>query len=84
MNALYGINAPESRHAERQASVAYVKTTLIGPGVAVKVRTFRDPLDKYGRWLADVYRASDGLWLNNAMLVRGHGVVSKPEGAATN
>jgi endonuclease YncB( thermonuclease family) len=49
----------------------------------VKVQTFHDPLDEYGRSLADVYRASDGRWLNNAMLVSGHAVVYKPEGAAT-
>lgn len=48
-----GINAPELKTAEGRAVRDYVKG-MLSPGSAVTIQTFRDPGDKYGRWLAHV------------------------------
>lgn len=50
------INAPETRGAEREAGLVSKNhlIKLLGEG-DLTIRTFKDPGDKYGRWLAELY-----------------------------
>lgn len=67
---LFGINAPEMRTIEGRAAKTFVDS-LLSPGDAVYVNTFKDPKDKYGRWLANV-ELCDGAILNNLLIAAGH------------
>ncbi len=66
------INAPEmSTDAGKLA-----KNFLVGhiqPDTAVLVKTHKNPKDKYGRWLADVY-TQQGVCLNDLLVINGHAV----------
>lgn len=50
---LLGINAPELRTPTGPAARDHLNS-LIGGGPIV-VKTYKDPTDKYGRWLAQVF-----------------------------
>src|SRR5438045_9570563 len=65
---LYGINAPELSTDAGKAALAYIET-LIAPGDALLIQTYKDPLDKFGRWLADVYKGT--LWISRTMRASG-------------
>lgn len=58
---LFGVNAAETRSTnveEKKLGLAakeYVKTWLDTRGYQIKVKTFKDKTEKYGRILADVY-----------------------------
>lgn len=45
---------------------------LVPPGTAVRLVLDVEPLDRYGRTLAYLYRASDGLFVNLAMAAEGY------------
>ena len=60
---------PEAECWGPQASA--LAKSLLPPGTAVEVRPALDPYDRYGRLLADVYRSSDGLWVNRELIDRG-------------
>lgn len=66
----FGINAPELNTADGKIARDYLGT-LIKVGDTVIIETFKDPQDKYGRWLANIYTAA-GVCLNQAMLDSHH------------
>lgn len=70
---LYGINAPEVVGATRAAGLAARDwlAAQIPPGTRVVVMTVK-PKDKYGRYLAKVFK--DGRSLNDLMVTTGHAV----------
>lgn len=72
---LEGINAPELNTAAGKLARDYLKS-LIPAGTAVLIRTYKDPKDKYGRWLARIYR--DKVDVNKEMLAAGHAVEYNP------
>lgn len=79
---LYGVDAPERFTATGPAATEYVKEWLeqarladlqIGGGGDVFLRTHKPVIDKYGRWLAEVFSA-DGRSLTDDMIAAGHAV----------
>lgn len=77
---LLGVNTPEVKGATRPAGLAaagYVTSWLgavpAGAEWPLIVRTAKS--DTFGRWLATVWRSSDGACLNEALLTSGHATV---------
>lgn len=68
---LSGIDAPELPTPEGIAARDFLRG-LLPVGTVVVVDSWE--LDKYGRPLLDVYRRSDGKWVNEEMLTSGHAV----------
>lgn len=74
---LLGIDTPELHHptkpVECYGAEASARTTALLP-VGTKVRLVRDveARDRYGRLLAYVYRASDGLFVNRSLVADGY------------
>ena len=68
---LFGINAPERNALGGSEATAYVKTKL-PVGREVIIETFKNPTDKYGRWLATIYL--DDVNLNQLIVADGHAV----------
>ena len=83
---LLGVNTPELKGATREAGLAakgYVAAWLEAAHVdpanewPLVLQTARG--DAFGRYLAYVWRVSDGSCLNDALLYAGHAVVFRPE-----
>ncbi len=72
---LYGINAPEVSTPEGKESRAALRKKLL-PGADVIVKTFKDPGDKYGRWLAVI--VLDDVNINDWLVTEKLAVVYKP------
>jgi endonuclease YncB( thermonuclease family) len=77
---LYGINAPELSTFEGKTARVHLSDLLgIHPGVPAAVpepltiHTFKDPGDKYGRWLAVLFNDSVGD-VNQRMVTEGFAV----------
>eukprot|EP00435_Cladocopium_sp_Y103_P038833 s3211_g10.t1 len=77
---LIGINTPETvapRQKEGAPPDCYgpeasaVTKSLLPPGTKVKVELDVEPVDKYGRQLAYLYRSSDQLFLNAELVKQG-------------
>ena len=62
---LHRINAPELSQAGGKESRDYLRH-LVPIGSTVRVQTFKNVEDKYGRWLGDVYL--DCLQINEKMI----------------
>jgi micrococcal nuclease len=73
---LIGINTPESVDRSRpvmcfgKEATAHL-TSLVPPGTPVRMELDVEPRDRYDRMLAYVYRASDGRFVNLAMVEDG-------------
>lgn len=65
---LAGINAPESGTVQGQRATAYLRQLIEGQQVTIKTVA----TDVYGRSVADVWRYSDRLYINQAMVDSGH------------
>jgi micrococcal nuclease len=50
---LLGINAPEAHESGGREATSYLRQ-LLPVGDPVQIRTYQDPRDKYGRWLAKI------------------------------
>lgn len=61
---LNGIDAPESDQPAGPEAAAYLSGLVLGQSVAYTEAS----IDRYGRTVADVYRASDGLFVNQEMV----------------
>lgn len=68
---LYRINAPELSQAGGKESRDYLRL-LCPVGFAVRVRTFKNQADKYGRWLGEVYYDWTDTCVNDMMVTSGH------------
>jgi len=68
----YGINAPELSTPEGKTALAYLGT-LVAVGDTVIIETFKSPKDKYGRWLANIYKDS-AISLNDDMIASNNAV----------
>lgn len=73
---LIGIDTPESVDRDRpvmcfgpEASARLAE--LVPPGTPVRLERDVEPRDRYGRLLAYLYRASDGLFVNLALVAEG-------------
>ena len=77
---LIGVDTPETVD-ERKPLQCYgpeasARTkALLAPGTAVRLERDAEARDQYGRLLAYVYRASDGLFVNLALVRDGYGAV---------
>ncbi len=75
---LYGVNAPEMSTPEGQAARQFVIEWLyknMDPTTErVRVYTYKDRREKYGRYLADVYpwKVGGGQSLSDALVAAGH------------
>lgn len=74
---LIGINTPESVDPRRpvecfgkEASAALAR--LVPPGTPVRLRFDVERADEFGRTLAYLYRSSDGLFVNAALVEQGY------------
>lgn len=68
---LYGINAPEIVGSEKPKGLV-TKTrleTLLPTQQSFTIKTFKNPTDKYGRWLAELY--VDGVNINQQLIAEG-------------
>jgi micrococcal nuclease len=77
---LIGIDTPESVARDRPdecfgAEASRELGGLVPPGTALRVERDVEARDRYGRLLAYVYRASDGLFVNLALVTSGHAEV---------
>jgi micrococcal nuclease len=78
---LIGIDTPETRHPSRPvecfgAQATEHATALMGPGTDVRLVYDVERTDRYGRTLAYVYRAADGLFVNLEMVRDGFAVTA--------
>lgn len=75
---LFGINTPEIKGQEKEAGIAakkYVESLILGKKVIIK--TYKNPQDKYGRWLAEVagdFGEGNPKNLTSLLLSKGMGV----------
>ncbi len=74
---LIGINTPESVDRNRPVmcfgkEASHHLAELLEPGTAVRLERDVEPRDRYDRLLAYVYRASDGRFMNLAMVTDGY------------
>ena len=76
---LIGVDTPETVHPEKpieafgKEATAFIKNLL--KGESVYLRFDSDRTDKYGRLLAYLYRAPDGLFVNLEIIRQGYGKV---------
>ena len=73
---LIGVDTPETKHPDKSVECygpeASERTkTLIGNGTLVLLERDANTRDRYGRLLAYVFRESDGLFVNETLLVEG-------------
>lgn len=78
---LIGIDTPETVHPERGVEcfgreASAFAARLMPPGTAVRLRYDAERRDRYGRLLAYVYRADDGLFVNAELVEQGYAQVS--------
>ena len=77
--ALIGVDTPETVHPQKpvepygKEATAFIKNLLIGE--SVYLRFDGNKTDKYGRLLAYLYRAPDGLFVNLEIVRQGYGKV---------
>lgn len=74
---LLGVDSPETVHPDRGVEcygpeAAEYLAGLVPPGTAVRLVTGAEPLDRYGRVLAWLHRAADGLFVNAALVRDGY------------
>ncbi len=76
---LIGVDTPETVHPQKQVEVygkeasRFTENLLKGEQVYLEYEPGGDRLDKYGRLLAYVYRAPDGLFVNLEIIRQGYG-----------
>lgn len=72
---LLGINAPEMSTPAGKPAKEYL-TSLVGSG-PLRLRTFKDRTEKYGRYLGELWREespTSGPSINDVMIADGHAV----------
>lgn len=69
------INAPEEVGANRAAGLAarVALQSILPDGAHVRIQTYKDRTEKYGRYLADIW-TSDGIYVNGWMVDAGFAV----------
>lgn len=65
------INAPEMGTTEGRLAKQFL-LKYIPPGTSIVVKTFKNPTDKYGRWLAEIYLGEVNV--NDYLVQNGHAV----------
>ena len=76
---LIGIDTPETVHPQKpvehygQEASTFLKNLLRGESVSVEYEPGAATTDQYGRTLADLYRAPDGLFVNAEIVRQGYG-----------
>jgi micrococcal nuclease len=78
---LIGIDTPETKHPNRSvecfgAQATEHATALMGPGTNIRLVYDVERTDRYGRTLAYIYRAADGLFVNLEMVRDGFAVTA--------
>lgn len=69
---LFGINAPELNTDAGKQSREYLRLL---EGQPIVLKTHKDPKDKYGRWLGEIYSNGDNI--NSLLVVMGYAVRTK-------
>lgn len=70
---LHRINAPEKRGPSKpQGEESTLHLMKLTDGVEITIKTIKDQKEKYGRFLVEIYRKSDGACLNDLMVHDGH------------
>lgn len=69
---LYGMDAPEMNTPAGKASKLFLQS-LMPVSLPVVLQTYKDPTDKYGRWLATVV-TTEGNVINEIIIGAGHAV----------
>ena len=69
---LYGIDAPERFTLAGREATTFVTVHIAGVRSQVIVKTYKDPIDKYGRWVADLF--INGRSLSELLIEAGHAV----------
>lgn len=72
---LLGINTPELVGANKAAGIAARDHLINLLPTYFLIRTFKNPTDKYGRWLAEIY--TDDYFINGKMVADGHAVANE-------
>ena len=67
---LIGIDTPERGELDADSATSLTERLVLRK--SVRLEFDRDQKDRYGRTLAYVYRASDGVFLNERMLIDGY------------
>jgi micrococcal nuclease len=67
---LLGIDAPEMGTAGGKPARDHLRSLCTPPLI---IHTYKDPGDKYGRWLAEIFNG-EGRSVNAAMVTDGHAV----------
>lgn len=67
------INAPEMSTAAGKLAKAYAEDWLSGQPV-LRIKTYKDRKEKWGRYLADVFTPDMTVCLNDLMVSSGHAV----------
>lgn len=66
---LLGINTPELNTDEGKRARDYMRML---EGQKIVLKTYKDPKDKYGRWLGEIY--ANGENINSLLVVMGYAV----------
>jgi micrococcal nuclease len=77
---LIGVDTPETKHPSRPVEcfgreAAAFTASLLPEGTRVRLERDVEPRDQYGRLLAYVHRADDGLFVNRELLAQGYAAV---------
>ncbi len=72
---LYEVYAPEIRGAEREAGLKakYFLEDLLPAGSLIRIETIKDRKEKYGRYLAKIYKkeADEEIYVNQLLVDKG-------------
>lgn len=72
---VYGIDAPERYTEDGKFAIEYVDNLFLN-ATQITIETFKNPQDKYGRWLANIYL--DGVSLADSLVNAGLAVRYMP------
>jgi micrococcal nuclease len=73
MTRLFGLNAPEL-HAVGGKESRDALAAKIPPGSPIVIQTFKDPTDKYGRYLVLIRKPNEPTSINDWLIASGHAV----------
>lgn len=67
---LVDINAPEMNTPQGRAAKVFL-SQILPLGLRCEIETFKDPTDKYGRWIAEIY-LPDAAKVTDRLVEAGH------------
>jgi len=73
---LYGVNAPEARAPGGKEAADWLRGKI--EGKVVRIETYKDRREKFGRYLATIYALDETDSVNQQLLDAGHAVAYFP------